>query len=171
VGRKGQPSRLHVDRDELAFYITGKRREVSEPALRKDERPLRAITTNQQGPERVFISAPRGSEMVDSLRNVLGIAEIECEVVERDESLLPESSRDKMNRCDAGVIIVSDSDQATLIEIGAALSHFERRVVILSQSDLQLKDELCHYKIDGDELTLQVGLQIVKSLRAQKDAA
>jgi hypothetical protein len=187
VGRKGQPSRLRVDHDELAAYIEGTPRQILEEAVVGDSRlNARRPTALGAFPKhlmRVFISTCKGSGLVDSIQDALQVADIAGEVVERDTDcaqLLSERTFQAMRRCDAGIIIVDHSDchqdatgrdvlnQGALIEIGAALVHFARRLVLLRDKQVPFPfdtGDLCHFELEGDELTWETGLRLIKAVK------
>jgi hypothetical protein len=190
VGRKGQPSRLRVDHDELAAYIESSPCLVPERALPGDD-PLYArrpalVGTASRKRLRVFISTHKGSGIVGSIQDALQIADINSEVVERETdcvSLVSEKTFQAMRRCDAGIIIISPTDwyrdaagkdvlnQSVLIEIGAALVHFARRLVLLSDKQVPLPfnlDDLCHYELERSKLTWEIGLELIKAVKLFK---
>lgn len=180
VGRKGQPSRLKVDRNELAAYVEGNQLKAPESLLRKDGQietyRLKAIAPKLQRCERVFISAPREAKIVNSIRNVLGIAELECEVVERDAGrgiLVPALTRTAMSRCHAGIIIVNNTNPEILIEIGAAVAHFGPRLIVLCEQELREAlhiEALSVLAFEDDDLNWNTGLELVKTLKPQAPA-
>ncbi len=189
-GRKGQPSRLRVDREELAAHIRGRPREDWEPALAEDRQldlpRLAAIGPASSRRLCVFISTPKGLGIVDSIHDALGIADIDSEVVERDTGcakLVSERTFKAMRRCDAGIVIVNYADciqdaagkdvlnQTALIEIGAAFVHFARRLVLLHGTQVRLPfslDDFCHYEFEGSKLTWETGLRLVKTVKLFK---
>ena len=188
VGRKGQPSRLRVDREELAQHIHARARQVSAVPEDRQPDPRRLAVVGSASPQRrrLFISISQGLEIVDSIQDVLGIADIESEVVERNtggNTLMSERLLQAMRRCDAGIIIVSLADcqpdaagnavinQSALIEIGAALVHFARRLVVLHEQRVPLPfklDDFCHHEFQGSKLTWETGLRLVKTVKRFK---
>ncbi len=187
VGRKGQPSRLRVDHAELAAHLQSPSRPAPERHDEEGERPFAQQTTRlRTAPSqrlRVFISAPEGSAVIGRIRDALQMADIVSEVIERDsdaDELIPERTRQVMRRCEAGVIVVTRADyepgrdgepvlkQSTLLEIGAASVHYARSLVLLSDSEVRLPFNLegfRHYELDGDELTWETGLQLVRAIK------
>ncbi len=190
VGRKGQPSRLRVDHDELAAYIKGTPRQVSEQVpgetSRLNARRPAAIGAFPKPLMRVFISTCNASTVVGSIQDALQLADIASEVVERDTDcaeLLSERTFRAMRRCHAGIVILDHSDchqdaagkdvlnQGALIEIGAALVHFARRLVLLRDKQVPLPfntEGLCHYELEKDELTWETGLRLIKAVKLFK---
>jgi hypothetical protein len=188
VGRKHQPSRLRVDHDELAAYIEGNPLHVSERAVAEDAQRIarRPVGLRLRSSEclRVFISTPRESGLIGMIQDVLQIADIDCEVVEReadDANLVSEAIFKAMRRCDAGIIVVGPADchhdaagknvvnQRALIEIGAALVHFARRLVLLRCDQVSLPfalDDLYHLELEGSKLTWETGLRLIKVVKS-----
>lgn len=190
VGRKGQPSRLRVDHDELAAYIEGSPRPVSQQVLAEDgqldaRRPA-VLGAASRKRLRVFISTRKESGVVGSIQDALQITEIESEVVERETdcgTLVSEKTFQAMRRCNAGITIIDSTDwyrdaagkdvlnQSVLIEIGAALVHFERRLVLLTDKQALLPfnlDDFSHYELEGSMLTWEIGLELIKAVKLFK---
>jgi len=86
-----------------------------------------------------------------------------------------------MRRCDAGIIVVGPADchhdaagknvvnQRALIEIGAALVHFARRLVLLRCDQIFLPfalDDLYHLELEGSKLTWETGLGLIKVVKS-----
>jgi Predicted nucleotide-binding protein containing TIR-like domain len=190
VGRKHQPSRLRMDHKELAAHIRGEPHRIAERALAESVQ-LDALQRAALGPAssprpQVFISTPKGARIGDSIQDALRLADIDSKVVERDTSgtgLVSERAYSAMLRCDIGIIIVGRADcqhdaveqgrlkQNVLIEIGAALVHFARRLVLLCGEQMPLPFDLadfCHYDLAEDELTWETGLQLIKTVKLFK---
>lgn len=186
AGRKGQPSRLRVDHDALAAHLEAAARpafgqqtaEAERFAARQPARPRPAALPRL----RVYISAPRGATVINRIQDALQVADIACEIVEREADageLLPEHICQAMRRCEAGIIVVGPDDfeagagggdslrQSTLVEIGAAYVHYARRLVLLRDPRVRVPpslDGFC-YELDGEELTWEMGLQLVRAVK------
>ncbi|HVF27541.1 MAG TPA: TIR domain-containing protein [Pyrinomonadaceae bacterium] len=134
IGKKGQPTRLRLDRDELPAYSRSlsiaESREASaeqfdESAGKLDSKSdtpnsaragatQLALTelTSAHAPRvtRVFVSCGRDSaEFAERIRVTLDFADIECHVVVRenqDASMITPGAAEIMRRCEAGIIIV-----------------------------------------------------------------
>ena len=193
-GRKHQPSRLRVSHDELAAYIeSNPGREVSEQIFA--EASSSPLTTSlpavldeptQKPLINVFISARKGSGVSGSIQDALQVADIASELVEREtdnEELVSEITFQAMRRCNAGIIILSREDcrhdvpgkdalnQDVLMEISAALVHFARRLVLLRCNNVSFPfkiDDFCQFELEGDELTWETGLRLIKAVKAFK---
>jgi hypothetical protein len=140
LGKRGQPTRLRVDRGELAAYIAGRRSVLScdppnhsaaesvgeKSAQLSNEQALQdssiqtmpsqqsaATTARACEKMRVFISRREDTELVTQVQLTLEVAEIESEVCRRDEGATIFASDETiraMRRCDAAVIIVGGED-------------------------------------------------------------
>ncbi|MDQ3918822.1 MAG: hypothetical protein M3348_10125, partial [Acidobacteriota bacterium] len=150
AGRKGQPSRLRVDHEELAAHMESPARAASaqpfaDAGQTAARRSARIGQSAAQG-LRVLISAPKGAAVVGRVQDALQMADIDSEVVEREArgaGLIAERTCRAMRRCGAGVIVVGRADcdevaageavlgQSALIEIGAARVRYARRLVLL----------------------------------------
>jgi hypothetical protein len=136
MGRRGQPTRLDLDHEQLKQYMeagpstppwTAKSDEAiaSVPAATGAEAategqiPVEAspalktppvLTTAKAPLVRCFISHGSNMELVDQVQTMLGLADIECEVAVKEESSaipVPEKVFGAMRRCTAGIIVVS----------------------------------------------------------------
>jgi hypothetical protein len=184
AGRKGQPSRLRVDHDELSAHLRSAARparhlsEVEHPAGHQPARPRPASPQRL----RVYISAPIGATVIGRIQDALQVADIVGEIVDRRadaDELIPERTCQAMRRCEAGIIVVGPEDYetgaggeatlkpSTLVEIGAAYVHYARRLVLLRDPRVRLPPNLegfC-YELDGEELTWEMGLQLVRAVK------
>src|SRR5262249_27160101 len=166
LGRKGQPSRLRVDRSRLKAHIQN----VPELVHQQRNEAQRFIGPVTHHSRSVFISATRRSGIVGCVRDALQVVDISCEIVERkqnEEKLLDDRTYEAMRRCDSGIIIVSTAEvegrlnQTALIEIGAAMVHFSRRLVILHETGVSTPfelDDFCHCEFEGDTLTWETAI-------------
>jgi hypothetical protein len=132
VGKRGQPTRLRVDREELAAYISNRPSFVTDDAdaalaLEESaaERPAMAFvaplstqpTAHVNEKLRVFISHSRDGELLKQIRTTLEVAEIESETSRRasDEAsggaqLVPDELCRAMRRCNASIVVVTKED-------------------------------------------------------------
>ena len=203
VGRGGRPTRLDVELSELASHIsagptappwTGVKESEGEPeAIAEDEAewPPSEPTGNGTAPLateplRVFISHGKNQGMVEQIEVMLGLADIESEVAEKEETPaipVPDKVFDAMRRCQAGIIAVSveegRKDEAgeyvlnenVLIEIGAAFVLYDRRVVLVWDKRLKVPSNLqglyrCEF--EGDELSWSEGMKLMKAIQGFK---
>jgi len=183
AGRKGQPSRLRVDRAELAAHLQSPTSAGPAPPPAEVELPAARQQPAASPRLPVFISAPKGAAVVGRILDALQLADIAGEMVEREadgDELISERTCQVMRRCGAGIIVVGRADdeaaadgepalrQSTLVEIGAACVHYGRRLVLLCEKQTRLPvnlGELYHLELDGDELTWETGLRLVKYVK------
>ena len=133
LGRQGHPTRLRVDRGELATYVeagpstppwedpssaegitTETESGASKPAATAPAAPKEAPSSPPHVPAtermRVFISHGKNTALVEQVETMLGLADIESEVAVKEETTaipVPEKVFAAMKRCAAGIIIVS----------------------------------------------------------------
>ena len=142
VGRRGQTTRLEVDRDALAQVIAGAELSPGQPkpngseteeeveeeggtseigSQPKDQHSIGAKPDEEPGDAspkaiRVFISHGPNVEIVDQVKTMLDLSGLQYEVVVEQESTaipVPQKVFDAMRRCDAAVICVTaDSEGA-----------------------------------------------------------
>lgn len=136
VGRRGQTTRLEVDRDVLAQLIAGAELSAGQPkpnwseteeeveeeggtseieSQPKDQHSIGAKPDEEPGDAspkaiRVFISHGPNVEIVDQVKTMLDLSGLPYEVVVEQESTaipVPQKVFDAMRRCDAAVICVT----------------------------------------------------------------
>lgn len=134
VGRKGQATRLSLDRTQLAQYVEAgpstppwvsgssePEDEVKINSANEDKpspaqpapvtpTPTAPVTPTMQTAVKVFISYGSNMDIVDQVQTMLGIADISSEVAVKEETSaipVPEKVFGAMRRCQAGIIIVS----------------------------------------------------------------
>ncbi len=202
IGRRGQPTRLLVDRPQLQEYIEAG--PSTPPWVPPDaEVPPEPVTPPSgegpissppvdvstppmdRAPEklRVFISHGKSMEIVEQVQTMLGLADIESEVAEKEETPaipVPDKVFDAMRRCRAGIMVVNVDEgkkdnsgkyalnENVLIEIGAAFVLYERRVVLLWDKRLPVPSNLqglyrCEF--EGSELSWSAGMKLMKAIQ------
>ena len=139
VGRRGQPTRLEVDRDALAQLIAGAELSAGAPkldgsetnaeiegegsasdteTLSEEQYPTKAEgheDPNTASPIRVFISHGPNVEIVDQIKTMLDLSDLPYEVVVEQESTaipVPQKVFEAMRRCDAAVMCVTADSEA-----------------------------------------------------------
>ena len=163
VGRKGQPTRLHIYAHELAAYLNGKTQSTNSV-----EKSVRQTVKASQ--PRVFISHHGTDSLVGHITSALELADLQAETMDRARA---ERSIDKtmeaFKRCEAVIIVVADekADDLLLIHIGAALVHFEKRLLLVIRKGLSLPVDVngasrCEIE---DEFTWDAGLELMRTLK------
>ncbi len=136
IGRKGQTTRLELDRGQLKQYIeagpstppwTAKSDEalaktevVTDPDQTAPENKGRVVAAPAAAPEptaaptpidvRCFISHGSNMDLVEQVQTMLGLADIQSEVAVKEETSaipVPEKIFSAMRRCTTGIIVVS----------------------------------------------------------------
>lgn len=165
VGRKGQPTRLHIYAHELDAYLHGRQ-------------PLGAATDKvvvrkaSSHVARVFISHSMALGLVKHITNGLELADLEFERVDRAEQWSIDKTLAVIKRCEAGVIVITDEviDELLLIQIGAAMVQFERRLLLVMKKGLSLPLEIGGVqRIEvEDQITWEMGLELMRALKRLK---
>lgn len=211
VGRKGQDTRVELFPDELGQYIgetgivtdsTSKSEEEDEATDSKTEEvvekeeedvtsesqppaetPELTPQIKQEKPTKIFISHGKNMEIVEQMKTMLELADLDYEVVVEEESTaipVPEKVFNSMRDCTAAVICVSADEhekrddgtyvvnQNVLIEIGAAFVLYDKRVVLVWDKNIEVPSNLqglyrCEYS--GDELSWTAGMKLMKAVR------
>jgi CAP12/Pycsar effector protein, TIR domain len=208
LGRKGSPTRLTINREELRAHIESgpSAPPWTDPSLaqlpvlseetttigqsakeqngeRKEELPGRPSAAQRV---RIFISHGGDMEMVEQVQTMLGLADMDGEVAEKEETTaipVPEKVFAAMRRCNAGIIVVAVDEtnkddkgkyalnDNVLIEIGAAFVLYDRRVVLLWDKRLQVPSNLqglyrCEY--EGNELSWGAGMKLMRAIQKFK---
>ena len=189
VGKRGQPARLRVDREELEDYFAeggeGAEGETwPEPrGPRGSEDGDDAQTPSAGGGLQFFVSAGKSSALAAQVETTLALAGNACEVLRRAEpnSLLPSEAEARVMRaCDAAVFIVSADDcppgeaaepalsQRLLVQIAASVILYEGRVALLWESGLGTPPAfagLRRFAFSGDVLTWELGIGLLKAAK------
>ena len=172
MGRRGQQTRLEVNQERLEYLFnkhpidaamdgwedgneldggTLENQLDAEPFATVPDSFGEVIKPKDTVPEeierlKVFISHGKNMEIVEQVKTMLELADLEYEVAVEEEATaipVPEKVLSAMRSCSAAVICISADDQASiengtshinenvLIEIGAAFVLYDRRVVLL----------------------------------------
>jgi hypothetical protein len=166
VGRKGQPTRLHIYPHELDAYLRGVPANNPEKIL---------VRKAQSRAPRVFISHATTPGLVKHIINGLELADLQFETVDRTEQWSIDKTLAVLGRCEAGVIVITGDaiDNQLLLQIGAAMVQFERRLLLVVRKGLNLPSEIggvqrCEVE---DEITWDTGLELMRALKRLKAEA
>jgi hypothetical protein len=162
VGRKGQPTRLHINPEELDSYLTG-----IEPAQTEEETVAHKSLLSSP---RVFVSHANAPALVKHITNGLELADLQYETIDRGEWAI-EKTLEVVKRCEAGVIVINGRvSDLLLIQLGAALVQFERRLLLVVKNGVMLPPGFNHIQRCEveDELTWDSGLELMKALKRLK---
>lgn len=150
VGKKGQPTRLRLNYEELTVYATGARevyRAGVAPVVAVPAHRLETKTLPAERPARVLILCDEPDATTDQLATMLGLIDVPYTVSERRPAgggLLPRDLRAAMRLCDSAVLLVGArhlaSGAAGLkpdigLELNVALTLYDERVVILCDEE------------------------------------
>ena len=143
IGRKGQATRLTIDRNELQAYIEAGPSTppwvVSPPSEATKEvvdsggaevpppSPVTQEVPSVKTPEklRVFISHGKNMKIVEQVQAILDLAGIESVVAEEEETAaipVPEKVFNAMRRCSAGIIVVTIEESKKNAKVDHALN-------------------------------------------------
>ncbi len=208
MGRRGQQTRLEVNQERLEYLFnkhpidaamdgwedgneldggTLENQLDAEPFATVPDSFGEVIKPKDTVPEeierlKVFISHGKNMEIVEQVKTMLELADLEYEVAVEEEATaipVPEKVLSAMRSCSAAVICISADDQASiengtshinenvLIEIGAAFVLYDRRVVLLwdkripTPSNLQ---GLYRCEFEGDELSWTAGMKLMRTV-------
>jgi hypothetical protein len=170
-GRKGQPSRLRVDSEELADYLAGET---------KKNRPRPELVPplpTPLGQTQIFVSHQALPALAEQVTEALALADLAGLIAARGEDdFLPAATIQLMRRCAAGVFLLSGHDfqtderlaPKTQILLGAAMALYDHRILLLRQEDIALPPALaqlpaCAYA--GDTLNWANGACLVKTIK------
>ena len=130
---------------------------------------------------KIFITHGKNKKIVDQVKDVLDLYDIEYEIAVEEESPaipVPQKVLTAMRKCQAGVMIVSANDDSAadagsinnnvLIEIGAAFVLYDQQVVLLWDKSLKVPSNLqglyrCEF--EGSELTFAAGTKLAKAVK------
>jgi len=131
---------------------------------------------------RIFISHSNNQEIVEQIKTMLELADIEYEIAEEEESAaipVTEKVLSAMRRCNAAVICVTADEkekredrtqginQNVLIEIGAAFVLYDKKVVLVWDKVVAIPSNLqglyrCEFS--GNELSWTTGMKLMKAV-------
>ena len=160
VGRKGQPTRLHIYAHELDAYLNGTASEKIVVRKAASRAP------------RVFISHSAMPALVKHITNGLELADLQFETVDRTDQWSIDKTLAVLKRCEAGVIVITDGaiNELLLIQLGAAMVQFERRLLLVMKKGLRVPFEVSgaqRCEVD-DEITWDEGLELMRALKRLK---
>jgi hypothetical protein len=153
---------------------------VAKPDKGETARP--GLGDSKQTTFRVFITHGKNMQIVEQVKDVLELYDIDYEIaVEEETTAIPVSQKvlGAMRRCQAGVMIVSEDEQPSvpnaskinnnvLIEIGAAFVLYDQKVVLLWDKALKVPSNLqglyrCEF--EGNQLSFSVGTKLAKAIK------
>lgn len=131
---------------------------------------------------RVFITHGKNVEIVEQVKDILSLYDIEFEIAVEEETAaipVPQKVMEAMRRCRAGIMVVTaDEQDATgnnftintnvLIEIGAAFVLYDQRVVLLWDKRLKVPSNLqglYRLEFEGKELSFTAGTKLAKAVK------
>ena len=153
------------------------------PSPQEDVRlPARSVSDSA----RVFISHGKNNDIVEQMKTMLDLADLEYEVAVDEETTaipVPDKVLSAMRRCTAAVICVTADEETrhddgsyrinenVLIEIGAAFVLYEKRVVLVWDKRLPIPSNLqglyrCEF--EGNELSWGAGMKLMKAVNQFK---
>ena len=167
--------------DELA-----ERLRIDIPNKPKAEEP---VEIKRHEKPNVFISHGKNSQVIiDQLKELLSYGQMVPIVsIERETTAVPVPDKvfSDMRNCDAGIINIVEEEfpsengtkvkrlnENVLIEIGAAIALYEKRVILLSKKGTQLPSNLqglyrCEY--EGDQLDYSATIKLLKTIQELRD--
>ena len=170
IGKRGQPARLRVEREELSAWVArGRKAAAAGRACLKSLGAAEGVREETGSDERgagqsreacaggaalrLYVSGGGGAaRVVGELRRVLELLEVESRVCERAGEAagnvpFAEEAAGLMRGCDAALLVVTREDcegagRGVLVEAGAAYVLYAGRVVILHEEGLELPGAL-----------------------------
>lgn len=149
--------------------------------------PARSVET-AIGAFKVFIAHGKNTAILDQVKDVLALYDIDYEVAVEEETAaipVPAKVMASMRRCQAGVMVVT-ADEASktgveysintnvLIEIGTAFVLYDQRVVLLWDKRLKVPSNLqglYRLEFEGSELSFAMGTRLAKAIKTLRPGA
>lgn len=172
LGRKGQPTRLHIYPSELKSYLNGNERaQIPSPTANCVAAKIVARTAPSR-PARVFVSHQQKPALLKHIINALELADLQYETFDRAEHAI-EQTLAALERCDSAVIVITDDrvvDELLLIQIGAALVHYKKRLLLVVNEGVSLPANVGDASVCeiANEFTWGAGLELTRSLKRFK---
>jgi hypothetical protein len=164
--------------------------EVDAPQNSEDVHELAQPSRNLITPMsfKVFISHGKNMGIVEQVKDILGLYDIEFEIAVEEETAaipVPAKVMSAMRRCQAGVMVVTADEQNkvadgyaintnVLIEIGAAFVLYDQAVVLIWDRRLKVPSNLqglYRLEFEGDELSFSTGTKLAKAVKGLKKPA
>lgn len=171
TGRKGQPSRLRLDAEELCAYLDAAPTGHDEPPRPRLE--LAPVAPRAGVPLHIYISYRESPALATQVMEALDLADIKGYRAERPAPFA--DSLRAMRACTAGLFVLTHDDLAVPKdhflalhnEIGAALALFEGRVAVLCEARLTPPAALAHCSCIrvNDTLTWATGTHLLQTLK------
>lgn len=142
----------------------------------------------QPGPFKVFISHGKNMGIVDQVKDILGLYDIDYEIAVEEETAaipVPAKVMSAMRRCQAGIMVVTADEQNktpdgysintnVLIEIGAAFVLYDQGVILIWDRRLKVPSNLqglYRLEFEGSELSFATGTKLAKAVKALRKPA
>lgn len=152
--------------------------------------PVKSVTVEQVVNNRVFITHGKNLAVVNQLKELLTYGDFVPVVSVENETLaksIPDKVLDDMRSCDAGIVHVGPEmtlrdgednevkmlNSNVLIEIGAALALYGRRLILLVEQGTELPSNLqglYQARYSGGELTYDATMKLLKTFNEFKTA-
>ena len=207
IGRKGQNSRLEADLSEVERWVESNAIEDTEGSnstgssegddLRMESEEDGDSDDNSESsndefdhtellPTKVFISHGKNLDIVDQIKTILDINDLNYEIAIEEETTaipVPDKVFNAMRNCNSAVICVTADqtdknddgsyrvNQNVLIEIGAAFVLYEKRVILVWDKSVKIPSNLqglYRCEISGEELSWSAGMKLLKALKEFK---
>lgn len=186
-GRKGQPTRLRLDREETQGFLSIASQVNLKPLAPVEKREsyfsfereaTEAISPGQSF--RVLVSQNDNDDLSERISSLLELADIECSVLKRkpnDSSLFAHELLQSLRQCNAAIFILTREDfisdnkikEEVMVEICAALARYDGRVILLYEAGLHLPKALdgfrvCQYEKGG--IGWEAGFELIKAVKS-----
>jgi predicted nucleotide-binding protein len=134
---------------------------------------------------RVFISHSKNMGIVEQVKDILGLYDIDFEIAVEEETAaipVPAKVMAAMRRCQSGIMVVTADEQNrkddgfnintnVLIEIGAAFVLYDQGVILVWDRRLKVPSNLqglYRLEFEGDELSFSSGTKLAKAVKSLK---
>ena len=168
LGRKGQPTRLHIYPNELEAYLNG----TEGTPIQINSSVQKTFVRKASRSARVLVSHYQTSSVLKHVTNALELADLQYETIDRAERAMDKTLA-AMKRCDVAVIVIADGtpDELLLVQIGAALVHYDKKLLLLVKQGVSLPAgiEITSIIEIASEFTWSAGLELVRSLKRVAD--
>ena len=185
-GRKGQPTRLRLDSEELRVFLSIAPRANLKP-LPPIEKPQENFSFDMASNEinsserkfRVFVSHSNNENLAERVSSLLELTNMECKVSERKQNDAEFFSQDllqTLQQCHTAVFILSAEDfisdekikENVSAEICAALARYDARVILLCETKLSLPkflDSFCVCRYERNDIGWDTGFELIKTMK------
>lgn len=179
-GRKGQPTRLRLDREETKGFLSITPQSNLKPLPLVEKQPTYlSFDIGTTETFRVLISQNNSDDLSERIRALMELTDIECNVLKRDSnvsSLSAQNLLQTLRQSSAAIFILTREDfvsdnkikEEVTVEICSAFARYDGRVILLCAEELSLPKGLESFRVcryDNNSIGWETGFELIKAVK------